>query len=101
MPSPFPGSPMIRECSWKKTQREKKQKTKKQNKTKYKEYHIIIKLPKLSKIHYQNNVTIFPPITQCTKKVRHTLNNHAARFAARFSKCFRLLRSITQQRINI
>ena len=36
-----------------------------------------------------------PPIAQCTKKVKHTLNNHAA-FAARFSKCFRLLRSITQ-----
>ena len=35
-----------------------------------------------------------PPIAQCTKKVKHTLNNHA--FAARFSKCFRLLRSITQ-----
>ena len=29
MPSPFPCSPVIRECSWKKTQIEKKKKKKK------------------------------------------------------------------------
>ena len=32
MPSPFPCSPVIRECSWKKTQIEKKKKKKKRNK---------------------------------------------------------------------
>ena len=36
-----------------------------------------------------------PPIALRSKKDRNILNNHAA-FAARFSKCFRLLRSITQ-----
>ena len=34
-----------------------------------------------------------PLISQCTKKVRYTLNNHTA-FAARFSKCFLPLHTI-------
>ena len=35
---------------------------------KYKDYYIIIKFPKLSKIHCQNNVKIFTPYLQSVTK---------------------------------
>ena len=35
---------------------------------KYKDYYIIIKFPKLSKIQYQNNVKIFTPYLQSVTK---------------------------------
>ena len=47
------------------------------------------------KNHQKNTIKIMLQYWAMYHKVRHTLHNHAG-FAARFSKCSRILQSITQ-----